>query len=187
MLIISALLLLLPFFGWVRAWRLRRLAAARLRLTRAVTQMELLMLDGTLRHGDMCHNRLFRAMSCAQFATRFPVPKMGVTHGSEDQEAIDRMRAELSGPRVRAVAPVVEFAQAFFLAVALSHPVRVLWYIVCQGAIAAWSGFRHGRALTPEILVAGGRAIRDRVASIAITRTLADCSGSSLRGDLVST
>ena len=53
----------------------RRFAAAKLEISRVVTEMELLMLRGDdLKLGDICHDQIYQRMLKTQYATRFTVP-----------------------------------------------------------------------------------------------------------------
>ena len=58
-----------------RAYHRRRFAEAKLEISRVVTEMELLMLEGDgLRLGDICHDHIYQNMLKAQYATRYSVP-----------------------------------------------------------------------------------------------------------------
>jgi hypothetical protein len=62
---------LLSFVVFLREKHLRRLAEARLEVARVVTQLEKMMLDGRIKAGQVCHDKVHRAMVRSQYAERY--------------------------------------------------------------------------------------------------------------------
>ncbi len=109
--LIAVALLATPILSWLEARRLRRFAEARLGIARAVTQAERMMLDGTVKCGDACHDHVFAGMYRAQFIRKFPLP---MSPRTEESKAIaTRLRAELAGARSAASAPLYQFSASY--------------------------------------------------------------------------
>lgn len=90
-----ALLLNVPIY--IRRQRLLRLAKARLELARSVTAMDKLMLEGTIKAGDVCHDALYQAMLRAQYATKLYFPwRFWVPPTEESKKHRIKLHKELS-------------------------------------------------------------------------------------------
>lgn len=72
-LLLAAIIAALPgLFTYLRAKRARRLAAANLQMTQAVTRFQQILLDGKITSGSVCHDWLFGSLSHLQFAKTLP-------------------------------------------------------------------------------------------------------------------
>jgi len=90
-----ALLINVPLY--IRQRRLLRLAKARLEISKAVTVMDKLMLDGKIKAGDVCHDKLYQAMLRTQYATKLYFPwKFWVPPTPESRELHKKLHKELS-------------------------------------------------------------------------------------------
>lgn len=123
LLAIAGLLLILPFANWLNERRLRLAAGERLKIARAVTEFERLLLKGEIQHGQVCHDHVFPAMYRAQFCSHYPLPTPPRT--PEAQLLTDQLREELDDGKSPATKPLIAFRNAYFGALIYTHPIKI--------------------------------------------------------------
>jgi hypothetical protein len=74
----------------------RRYAEAKLEIAKCVTEMEMLMLNGELKLGDVCHDRIYQNMLCSQYAKRYGTPWKFWKPQPQIKEIRERLHAEMS-------------------------------------------------------------------------------------------
>jgi hypothetical protein len=89
-----ALLVNVPI--WLNKRRLLRLAKARLEVSKVVTAMDNLMLNGKLKVGDTCHDKLYHVMLRAQYENKTYWPwKFWIPPTPKSRASFKRLHKEL--------------------------------------------------------------------------------------------
>lgn len=119
-----------PIRVWLKEKRLRKLAEHRLRIAKAVTEAEKLMLSGDLRQGQVCHDKVFRFMLCAEFIERFPAPQFPVALTKDQILFRQKLKDELRDGGSTFAIPLTRFLHSFYAGFHLDRPVLSKVYML---------------------------------------------------------
>jgi hypothetical protein len=119
-----------------RARHQLRLAEARLEIARTITEMEKLMMDSTLKMGEVCHDRIYQNMLKSQYATKYFTPWKFWRRQSDFEEVRKKLHEEMSKNTPLAKL-LVRYGNADFKAFRNSRPcasfIFLLWVLAFAG------------------------------------------------------
>lgn len=133
-----AVLINLPMFFHAR--HRRRLAEARLEIARVATEMEKIMLEGHVKLGDLCHDKIYQLVLESLYARTYCVPwnfwKKSPTHIIEMRK---RFQDEIA-QKTEIGKLLLRFARADLKAFKNNRPLGsmcfVLWVMIFAGGIS---------------------------------------------------
>jgi len=168
LLTVAGLLLVLPFVGWLNERRLRLAAEERLKIARAVTEFEKLLLKGEIKGGQVCHDIVFPSMYRAQFCSNYPIPFPVRTPEARLFSA--RLREELDDGKSPAAKPITAFRNAYFGALIYTHPIKISILIVCLVAVFIVRTIVNGQMNAALSFVSLCDRLRSRLAAESAAR-----------------
>ena len=150
----------------LRAYNRRRLAEARLEIACIVTEMDQFMLNGKLKLGELCHDRLYHGMLSSQYSDTYKVkwkfwhrPEKFLEHRAklqselENNSELSRLLQNFMGAHFKAFRNRHPFAGFYFSVwVALyAGGMSCLFFALCgivqlliyQKEIKAWTKFKQ--------------------------------------------
>lgn len=126
--VLLAIILNMPIVFHAR--HLRRLAEAKLEIARVVTEMEKLMLNGHIKLGELCHDKVYHTMLASQYSSRYSAPWKIWTFwvcAKEIQAVRTRIQEEVkTNPEIGSL--LQRFASANVKAFKNNRPIVFVWF-----------------------------------------------------------
>lgn len=124
-----AALIGLPAF--LRERQRRRLAEAKLNMSRIVTRMEELMLSGDFEDGEVCHDHVFKVMVRLQSARKYEM-HWNFLHIPSRKELLFRrhLHSEISRKGTEVAELIANFGMNAFSAYRYRHPLAFYFFIL---------------------------------------------------------
>lgn len=122
--LVPLLLAMAPgLYVWLRERRLKHLSMARLNIAESVTEMEKLMLEGSICLGSVSHDRLFRVMQTVQYHSFYPVVWNFFKSSTPEQKEFERaLQEEIRQEHCKFKKPLKKFSHAYTWAFRRQHP-----------------------------------------------------------------
>ncbi len=136
-------------YAWRYERRMVRLSGARLKIAKAVTAMENLMLKGKIRLGDTSHDLIFQTMREAEHVQRYPIGWSPFYRLTAEQKTMqdkfrENIRAELDRPDCPLAEPLQDFAGAYVTAFRNQHPwMSRLHFVYILALLISAKGLLH--------------------------------------------
>lgn len=113
-------------YEWYRCWRLRKLAESRLLIAQSTTKMQRLLMDGIIRHGQICHDKVFPLMQKTQHMDELPLRWMFFPKAPSEEGRIfvSRLEKELKELPEEAKRCATTFIVGLVRACRHRHPVQ---------------------------------------------------------------
>jgi len=126
------------YFVYVREKRLYKLAVARRDIATSVSEMQEILLDGTISCGHVCHDELFELMCFVQGADDYTIRlRLWKEPSQESKEFSARVESDLADGESNYAQALGKFTRAYYRAFKYKHPIisaRTKLYLLFTGA-----------------------------------------------------